>query len=276
MTRAFLSVTRVFLSGTRVSLSAAVAIAGLAAGCSAAGEDPRVNDLRADVGRLRADLEAQRKLIDVLERDNRAFSEQLAAVGVRPAPAKAPSPAPGAKPATPESADAPSDPVVASLESEAGRAKVEAIVHDLQRREQEEREKKQSEATVKRVRDWVEGTLAEQLGLDEQQKKTVGDILATGAEKGIRLWAQARDGGLDAEAIASLRTKGAEIRTEAEDKLKQALTAEQFQKFQEVSGRAMGGMGFGMGFGGGGPGGGNAGAGGGTFPARRAGGEAPR
>ncbi|NUN49653.1 MAG: hypothetical protein HUU15_12575 [Candidatus Brocadiae bacterium] len=124
------------------------------------------------------------------------------------------------------------------------------------------REKERAEADSKRRDQWMAtaqtamlDNLAKELGLTEQQKTQVGDILKVQMEAIRGVWTNREEG-------SDPRAKMEEVRNDTNTKIKAVLTTEQGVKYDEIAKEPMrmfgGGMGgFGGGGGGRGQGGGN-------------------
>ncbi len=243
------------------------------AGCSGGGPDSGTAVLRAKVEAQAAEIEALKKAARDMDARARALEERLSASS---APAKAPAagaPSPAMEPRVPD-ADGPAgspatEAVAAFLESEQGRQRLVEAMESAERRRAEKADQEQRDRMAGFVKERVTGYLTEQLGLDAAQQQTVLTVALETTEKMGEIWRGMRESRGDPAALAQVREKTGEIRQQAVDRIQQALTVDQFTKFQEIlneggGGFLMGGGRGGMGgFGGGAPGGGAAPAGGG-------------
>jgi hypothetical protein len=223
-----------------------------------------------------AEIDSLGRQVRLLEARSKAVEEQVNARAGAPATAKS---AP-AKPAEGETG-APAGPepltgevavtaeaVGTFLDTEQGRQRIREAVAAEDRRKQEEARAQRREQTMSFIKERVTGSLAEALGLDAKQQQTVITIAADTMERMEEIWRGARDGGQgNPQFFADARQKATEVMTQTQEKLQQALTADQYTKLQELNaegnglmpGRGFGGLGGFGGGGGRGPGGGGGG-----------------
>jgi hypothetical protein len=254
---------------------------GAAALASCGGGDASAETaaLRGRIDAQSAEIEALRKSARESDARMRLLEEKVAAA---PAVASAQAPAgaavvakaapPGATGAAAAPAPSPAaEAVAAFLDTEEGRLKIREAMQAEEKRKAEAAEKEQHDRMVGFIKERITGTLTEQLGLDATQQQTLITVASDTMDRMTEVWRGMRDARGDPNFFAQAREKSQEIRKQAMDKVQQALTAEQYNKLQDVlndggSGLLFGG-GRGMGPGGqpgGAQGGGAGGAGGGA------------
>jgi len=250
------------------------------AGCSDGGSDSGTAALREKVEAQASEIEALKKASRDMDARARAIEERLSAVragheGSRAAGRMAGSAdvapdaaADGMAPA-PDAATTPTTEAVASfLETEQGKQKLAEAMEAAEKRRAKKADQETRDRMMSFVKERVTGYLTEQLGLDANQQQSVLAVAVDTTEKMTEVWRGAREARGDPAFFTAAREKTTEIRQQAVDKIQQALTVDQFTKFQEImndggGGFLMGGGRGGMGgFGGGTPGGGGAPAGG--------------
>jgi hypothetical protein len=238
--------------------------------------------LRARIDAQSAEIESLRRAAKESEARMRLLEERVAAAPA--AAAQAPAPA-AAKPGnagagTPGAADAPDaavvtpDTVAAFFESEAGKQRLREALAAEEKRKSEAADREQHDRMVGFIKERISGTLSEQLGLDATQQQTLITVATDTMDRMGEVWRGMREARGDPALFAQAREKSQEIRKQAMDKVQQALTAEQYNKLQDVMGDGGAGLlfgGRGMGLG---PGAGDRGTGGPAAPAT--GGGAPQ
>lgn len=243
------------------------------AACSDGGGDGGTAVLRAKVEAQAAEIDALRKAAKDMDARARAIEERLSAA--RPTPAAGPSSPKAAEGQVP-SADDPVTPttetVAAFLDTEQGRQKLVEAMEVAEKRRTEKADQDQRDRMMGLVKERVTGYLTEQLNLDTAQQQAVLAVAVDTTEKMTEVWRGMRDARGDAAALTQAREKSNEIRQQAVDKIQQALTVDQFNKFQEIMNEGGGGFLMGGGRGGmggfGGPPAGGAAPGGGGRGAR--------
>jgi hypothetical protein len=243
--------------------------AAVAAGCGVEDRGPQVEALQGRIQSQATEIAALRDTVNALDKRARVLEEQAAAA--RAAAAKE-APKPAADGATSKDApaasgeavpDSPGDAVATFLDTDRGRQKIRDMIQAEEKRRAEEGDQQRREQFMTYIKDRVAGYWTEQLGLDSTQQEAVVKIASEAMDRMGEIWRGMRDARNDPNFATTAREKTQEIVAQAQEKLQQTLTVEQYNKFQELSpgggllfgGRGgMGGPGFGGGGGGGGPG----------------------
>jgi hypothetical protein len=255
---------------TRLMLLGAI----LLAGCTGGASDPGTGPLKARLDAQAAEIEALRKTVKEVEARSRLLEERLSAsaprAGAAAAAAPAAAPADEAPSAGPSPAETAANRSMAEyLETDTGRQKLAEAVELAEKRRAEKTEAEQKERIQGFIKERVNGYLTEQLALDTAQQQTVLAVALETTEKMGEIWRGMRETRGDPSQFAQAREKSNEIRQQAVEKIQQALTVDQFNKFQDLMNEGgaflfgAGGRGGPGGQGGGTPGGGNAGGRGG-------------
>lgn len=246
------------MSCSTPSLRAAASLLGaglLLSACRGGNEDVirQQSELRSKLELQAAEAEALRSRIGELESRSRSLEEQVAALGVRPAPVPASGAGPAARAGEAEESAAPASSggeVASLLESEAGREKLREFLKEEEARREEVARKANEERLEGFIKDRVTGYLTEQLNLTADQQARVIDITTEAGRRYSELWKDFRPGagaGGNPTDMQAIRDKSEEIRKETMDKLSQALTVDQYNKLEELGPGAgiLGGRGFG-------------------------------
>jgi hypothetical protein len=215
------------------------------AGCSDGGSDAGVAVLRAKVEAQAGEIEALKRSAKEMDARARLLEERLSAA--KPAPAATVAPAPAEAPVAGEET---TGAVAAFLETEQGRQKLVEAMEAAEKRRAAQTEKEQRDRMLSIVKERVTGYLTEQLNLDTAQQQTVLAVAADATERTMEVWRGMRENRGDAAAFTQAREKSNEIRQEAVDKIQQALTVDQFNRFQEILNEGGGGLFLGGGRGG--------------------------
>jgi hypothetical protein len=138
-----------------------------------------------------------------------------------------------ASPGAPAAQDPPTEAIDEILSSDAMKSRLEVAFAAMQAKDREARAKALEESRASAEKAIVDD-LASQLGLSDYQKSVLSDAMGTARAKVSEVIARAMEGG-DMAAMQDARRQASEARAEADEKIKVALSTDQYEKYKELT-----------------------------------------